>query len=191
MRLEWDGLVLRDMEKTDVEDYVRWFTVETEWSDFDAPWEPVSGNEAEERQGWTEYYEAVKDLSDDKLRWKFEVEYAGRHVGWVSSYLMDEAFQWISADAVGPEQTVHRAVGIDLCEPDVWNGGIGTKALRAFMQYYFDRGAEALYTQTWSGNVRMLRCAEKLGFAECNRNVGTREVGGKQYDGLTFRLDKK
>ena len=31
---------------------------------------------------------------------------------------------------------------------------------------------------------------EKLGFVECNRNVGTRELDGVRYDGLTFRLEK-
>lgn len=36
----------------------------------------------------------------------------------------------------------------------------------------------------------MIRCAEKLGFVECNRNIGMREVEGKLYDGLTFRLEK-
>ena len=51
-------------------------------------------------------------------------------------------------------------------------------------------GADEIYTQTWSGNVRMIRCAEKLGFVECNRNIGTREVDGQCYDGLTFRLEE-
>ena len=36
----------------------------------------------------------------------------------------------------------------------------------------------------------MIRCAEKLGFVECNRYVDIREVEGKTYDGLTFRLEK-
>lgn len=31
---------------------------------------------------------------------------------------------------------------------------------------------------------------EKLGFVECSRNIGTREVDGQKYDGLTFRLEK-
>lgn len=47
---------------------------------------------------------------------------------------------------------------------------------------------DELYTQTWSCNIRMLRFAGKLGFVECNRNVGTLEVDGQKYDGLTFRL---
>ena len=31
---------------------------------------------------------------------------------------------------------------------------------------------------------------EKLGFVEWNRNVGTRELDGVRYDGLTFRLEE-
>lgn len=59
------------------------------------------------------------------------------------------------------------------------------------MNYYFDSGIRELYTQTWSGNARMIRCAEKLGFGVCKRNIGTREVNGLKYDGLTFRTEKR
>lgn len=41
-----------------------------------------------------------------------------------------------------------------------------------------------------TGNDRILCYTEKLGFVECNRNIGTREVEGKKYDGPTFRLTK-
>ena len=39
-------------------------------------------------------------------------------------------------------------------------------------------------------NLLWIRCAAKLGFAECNRYIGKREVEGKTYDALTFRLEK-
>ena len=189
MQIKYENIILRDMVKSDIEDYVRWFTTETEWSNTDAPWEPIESDEETERTSWREYYESVKKLSDDVRRWKFEIEWNGRHIGWVSSYPIDENYEWIGEIKDG--QTVYRAIGIDICEPDVWGKGIGTNALRAFMNYYFENGVDELYTQTWSGNVRMLRCAEKLGFVECNRNIGTREVDGKKYDGLTFRLEKR
>lgn len=188
MQIKHENIILRDMIESDIEDYVRWFTTETEWSNTDAPWEPIESDEETERKSWREYYESVKDLADDVRRWKFEIEWNGRHIGWVSSYPIDENYEWIGEIKDG--QTVYRAIGIDICEPDVWGNGIGTNALRAFMNYYFENGVDELYTQTWSGNVRMLRCAEKLGFLECNRNVGTREVDGQKYDGLTFRLKK-
>ena len=43
------------MIPSDIEDNVRWDTTETEWSDYDAPWEPVGGEEA--------------------IRWRFEIEW--------------------------------------------------------------------------------------------------------------------
>ncbi|MBR5570436.1 MAG: GNAT family N-acetyltransferase [Oscillospiraceae bacterium] len=116
------------------------------------------------------------------------MEWNGRHIGWVSSYPIDEHYEWIGEIQDG--QTVYRAIGIDICEPDVWGHGIGTNALLAFIKYYFDSGITELYTQTWSGNTRMIRCAAKLGFAECNRYGGIREVEGKTYDALTFRLER-
>lgn len=135
------------------------------------------------------HHESVKDLPGDVRRWKFEIEWNGRHIGWVSSYPIDKNYEWIGEIKDG--QTVHRVIGIDICDPDVWGNGIGTSALRAFINYYFEHAVDELYTQTWSGNVRMLRCAEKLGFVECNRNVGTRKVGGQKFDGLTFRLKRE
>ena len=190
MKIEFENIILRDMQESDIEDYVRWFTAETRWSEADAPWEPIETDEETERKGWTEYYEAVKDMPEKAVRWKFEIEYKGKHIGWVSSYTIDENYEWIAFDNIKEGQKVYRAVGIDICEPEFWAKGVGTAALRAFIDYYLKNGFDALYTQTWSGNVRMLRCAEKLGFKECNRNVGIREVDGKKYDGLTFRLRK-
>ncbi len=188
MKIEFGDIVLRDMIESDIEDYVRWFTTEREWENWDAPWEKEEADEEAERASWRKYYESVKNLSEDACRWKFEIQWHGRHIGWCSSYRIDGKFEWVGKIQEG--QTVYRAVGIDICEPDIWGGGIGTNALRAFINYYFDKGENELYTQTWSGNVRMIRCAEKLGFTECHREIDFREVNGQKYDGLTFRLER-
>ena len=189
MQIKYENIILRDMIEFDIEDHIRWMFSETEWRNWDAPWRKTESDECAVRRRWTEYYDSVKKLPDDVRRSKFEIEWNGRHIGWVSSYPIDENYEWIGEIKDG--QTVYRAIGIDICEPDVWGKGVGTNALLAFMNYYFENGVDELYTQTWSGNVRMLRCAEKLGFVECNRNVGTREVDGRKYDGLTFRLEKR
>lgn len=188
MQIEFENIILRDMCESDIEDYVRWFTTEKEWAKTDAPWEPIDSNQETERKSWREYYESVKDRPDDVLRYKFDIECNGKHIGWASAYQIDENYEWLDEAKEG--QTVYLAVGIDICEADAWGKGIGTNALRAFINYYFENGVDEIYTQTWSGNLRMLRCAEKLGFVECNRNVGTREVDGMKYDGLTFVVKK-
>ena len=122
MQIKFDNIVLRDMIESDIEDYVRWFTTETEWSNTDAPWEPIESDEETERTSWREYFESVKDLPDDVRRWKFEIEWNGRHIGWVSSYPIDENYEWIGEVKDG--QTVYRAIGIDICEPDVLHANL-------------------------------------------------------------------
>lgn len=37
MRIEFENIILRDIIESDIEDYVRWFTVEREWENWDAP----------------------------------------------------------------------------------------------------------------------------------------------------------
>ena len=188
MKTEAENIVLRDMNESDIEDYVRWFTLEREWENWDAPWEKEETDEETEREKWTEYYGSVKDLLDDMLRWKFEIEWNGRHIGWVSSYHIDENGEWVGKIKEG--QTAYHAIGIDICEPDLCGRGIGSIALRAFINYYFDRGENELYTQTWSGNVRMIRCAQRIGFVEYSRKIGVQEFEGKKYDKLTFKINK-
>lgn len=128
----------------------------------------------------------MKDLPDDELRWKFEIEFCGKHIGWVSSYCIDEGFAWVSADSVQEGQRKYRAVGINICDKMYQGKGLGTKALEAFIQYYRDKGYSEIFTQTWSGNTRMIKLAERLGFKECGRKIGFREALGEKFDGLTF-----
>lgn len=173
-------VLLRDMIRSDIEDYVRWFTAETEWNDWDAPWEPIEEpTEEAQRKAWTEYYERVKDLPDDRIRWKFEIECDGRHIGWVSSYT--------DLGYLENEEKIP-AVGIDVPEQDHRNRGAGTQALRLFIDYLKQQGYSSCYTQTWSGNERMMRVAEKLGFKEVRSEKGIREVNGKKYDAITWKL---
>ena len=86
------------------------------------------------------------------------IEWNGRHIGSVNAYHIDENYEWIGAAESG--QMVHLAVGVGICEHDLWGNGIGTNALRAFINYQLKIGADEIYTQTWSGNVRMIRCAK-------------------------------
>ncbi len=172
---------LRDMIPSDIEDYVRWFTVETEWgTEWDAPWEWEETTEEAERESWTEYFGQVRDLPEDVPRKKFEIELDGRHVGWVSRYF--------DLDYVENPEKIP-AVGIDVPERDARGCGVGTEALRQFIEYLKHCGYRRVYTQTWSGNVRMLRVAEKLGFVPYACVKDLRTVRGQKYDALTLKLE--
>lgn len=190
MELRFRDICLRDMRESDIDDEIRWNTVETEWALWDAPWEmevelPKFDPEAYRR-------EAEKELREPKedFRWGFELDTAqGIHIGSVNSYLIDENWQWISCSRVQPGQKTCRALGIEINEHRFWSGGLGTQALTAFVKYHLDHGFTELCLQTWSGNTRMIRCTKRLGIEECHREIGSRQVRGKTYDGLTFLLN--
>ena len=108
MRIEFENIILRDMIESDIEDYVRWFTVEREWENWDAPWEKEDTDEDSERRRWTESYESRKDCPDDVRRYRLEIEWNGRHIGSVNAYHIDKNYEWIGAAESG--QTIHLAV---------------------------------------------------------------------------------
>lgn len=62
--------------------------------------------------------QALRLIPQDKLRFR----------------KIDEHYEWVGEVKDG--QTVHRAIGIDICESDVWGNGIGTNALRAFINCF-------------------------------------------------------
>lgn len=188
MEIKYQNIILRDARESDIADDIRWNTVETEWALWDAPWEMeeelANFNPEAYRQTELERLQRKKN----EPRWSFELDTAdGVHIGSVNAYLIDENWDWVQQSV--PGQKVYRTLGIEINDCQYWSCGLGTQALAAFIRYYLEHGICDLCLQTWSGNVRMIRCAEKLGFVECNREVGLRLVRGGAYDGLTFRLD--
>lgn len=165
-------LVLRDIESRDVEDFVRWYTIDTEWMNWDAPWETSDDIDVEAVR---QFYGKRVAATTTGTRHRFQMETTqGEHIGWVTSYRM-------------PDE--HPAIGIDIPNPVFRNRGFGRLAYQMFLQYLLSEGHEKIYTQTWSGNLPMIRLAEKVGFIEVDRQVNQREVKGALYDGLTFLLE--
>lgn len=190
MEIKFDNIILRDPKESDIDDEIRWNTTETEWALWDAPWE---------MEEWLPTFDPVKFRTEELealkkpvkgFRWGMEVDTSGGvHVGSVNTYLIDESYEWIPLKNVEEGQRIFYTLGIEINEPAYWDQGIGTKALAAYIQYHLDNGHYDICLQTWSGNTRMVRCAKKLGFQICEREVGKRNVRGGLYDGLTFCLD--
>ena len=80
-------------------------------------------------------------------------------------------------------------IGMTIPEVKYRGHGYGHCAFQMYIDYLKTQGYKKIYTQTWSGNIPLIKMAEKLGFKECNRYVGLRQVRGDTYDGLTFVLD--
>ena len=176
-------VILRDMIQSDIEDYVTWFTDESEqndWMNWDAPWEQEQTTVEAERKSWTEYFAYLQTLPTDYTRWKFEIEADGQHIGWVSAYT--------DLGYVDNAENIP-AIGIDIPNRAHRGSGNGTKAFALFIDYFKKMGYTSVYTQTWSGNIPMIKLAQSLGFVEYARVKGNREVTGQKYDAITFKLD--
>ena len=175
-------VVLRDMIESDIEDYVKWFTDPSEqndWTYWDSPWEQEETSVEKERKSWTEYYQYLQTLPQDYTRWKFEIEADGQHIGWVSAYT--DLGYVANAEEIP-------AIGIDIPNKEYRNCGYGKRALNIFINYFRNKGCTALYTQTWSGNLPMIKLAQSLGFVEYARVKDMREVNNQKYDAITFKL---
>ena len=189
MILKDDTVLLRDFKQEDIAKRIEWETVKTEWQLWDAPWEYEGLTEEQKKEELQKYIKAMEKwaalsetLTDEMPRKSFQIcTPEGEYVGWCGSYFINE-------DCCFDENADRLAVGIDLPEESARRKGLATHALQLFMAYLRTLGFTELYTQTWSGNVRMIKLAEKLGFTECCRKQKLRMVRGQQYDGLTFRI---
>lgn len=186
-RYPYRGLVLRDFQVSDIDSMLYWHTGHHAWMDWDAPWENTdqASIDAEKyREESLQYIAAEKSVP----RWSLQIELDGAHIGFVGSYRIGEDYGDVS-DEEAKTKPWHRALGICILNDRYWGRGYGSLALEGWLRYLLERGETELYLQTWSGNGRMVRVAEKLGFRECSRRVGIRQWQGKCYDALTFRLD--
>ena len=186
-----EKVILRDFIESDIQTRVRWETEETEWQAWDAPWEfaALSGKEREaalaeyieKMRGWAEKF---SKMPEEEKRTGFQIveKISGEYIGWCNSYRIDE-------DCNISKEGGRCAVGIDLPSMRARGKGYAFSALRLSIRYLLGCGETEIYTQTWSGNVRMIGLAEKLGFEEYRRKRDYRTVSGKKYDGLTFRLN--
>ena len=192
MEIIYDNIKLRDYMISDVEDEVRWTNVETEWFRSDTPWMTLEPVDADELRA--DMSEIINSMPENAIRWRFEIDVDGRHIGMVSSYYLDKNFEYTPWDSIdqmknAPENNSIRGLGIEICEMEYWGKGIGTKALTALMEYYRSFGENHFLIETWSGNHRMLGCARKLGFYEVKLTKNAHIVDGTEFDDII--LEKK
>lgn len=185
--IRYRDIILRDMIEPDIEDWIRWETVDTEWMDWDGP--DLEAPPFVEEEFRAECAELLKGPRTG-FRNFFELDTAqGKHIGMVTAGLTGDNFQYLTREEINAGKKYYHTIGIVICESGDWGRGLGTQAVTAFCKHFLNHGKTDIRLQTWSGNVRMVRCAEKIGFVECNRIVGNRHIRGGVYDGLTFQLD--
>jgi RimJ/RimL family protein N-acetyltransferase len=170
-------VVLRDRIPSDVDRWIYWQT-HGEWRTLDAPWEGVSDSLTPEKESElrARFLEVCAEEPPVPRARAAITTRDGRPVGWVNRY----------ADKNTPDEWY---VGIDICEDDCLNRGIGTEALRLWVDYLFaNSDVHRIALATWSFNPRMMRVAEKVGFVHEGVQREARQWRGEWLDGILYGM---
>lgn len=172
------NLTLRELKLKDLEDYYHWNLPCREFHKFNGPYfkkytedelaERISGLRSKLLNGETNVLERKKMIVDsdtDKI------------LGEVNWYWKSEETLWLE-------------IGIVVFNEDYWGKNIGYHAMKAWISEIFSSNAELvrLGLTTWSGNTRMMKLAEKLGF-KCEAVYRkARIVENQHYDSISYGL---
>ena len=97
-------------------------------------------------------------------------------VGTVSCYWVDKHTNWLET-------------GLVIYDPDYWSGGYGTEAYRMWIEFLFESThLHRLGMSTWSGNIRMIKTAAKIGMKEEARVREARIVNGEYVDSVKMGM---
>lgn len=171
-------VVLRDMALEDVESWGHWMGPGHRWRALDGPYyreEPTTQWVQEAMAGHRARLSGDVALPAVRERAVVASLDSDAFLGQVSRY-------WIS------EETNWPALGVAIYDDTKWGRGYGYEALGLWSDYLFQSELDfvRLDLRTWSGNVGMMRLAEKLGYQQeaCFRRA--RIVDGVYYDGLGY-----
>lgn len=175
---EGNRVRLRDWTLSDLDTFRSWNKGHHPWMDLNGPYYA--------RQSTEEFEESMERITQkiaegDWRRPQRTLVIADKEsnalLGTVSRYWQSKETNWLS-------------IGLVVYDDAHWGKGIGKAALELWISYLFETMPELvrLDMRTWSGNVGMMRLAEKLGFKEEARFRMARIVKGKYYDGMGYGL---
>ena len=167
---------LRDWKKDDLNIYSDWILEKHKWQQFDGPY--FKRDLVKLQEHLDDLTCKVKENNFEKLRKRLVIadKESNELLGTVSYYWTSKESSWMS-------------IGLVIYNEAYWSKGIGKEALTLWVQYLFDNSnIVRLDLRTWSGNIGMIKLAEKLGFIEEARFRNARVVNGAYFDGLAFGI---
>jgi len=170
IHIQGEKVVLRSITYEDYHSLWKWIHGEKnpEWKKWDAPYFSL------EPKTYEQFCEEMERLlkEEEQVPKRLLIEVNEQIIGTVSYYWEHKESNWLEA-------------GIVIYNPDYWNGGYGTEALKLWIDYLFEKmPLVRVGITTWSGNKRMIRCAEKLGLKLEGRLRKCRLYNGKYYDSI-------
>lgn len=142
-----------------------------EWKEYDAPYFPL------EHKTYEEFSERMyKKIASTEQPTQLYMECNGELIGMVTYYWESKDTRWLE-------------VGIAIYNSQFWSNGYGTEALTLWIDHIFSQFEIArVGLTTWSGNPRMIRCAEKLGMQLEGRMRKCRYYNGVYYDSIRMGI---
>lgn len=139
-----------------------------EWKRWDAPYFP------HESIPYEQFIKDADTLINSESCWVIMIN--DIICGTVSYYFEDEQRIWLE-------------MGIIIYEGIHWGKGIGTRALKLWMNHIFNTlQVVRVGLTTWSGNERMIRVGEKLGMMIEGRIRKVRYYNGEYYDSIRMGI---
>lgn len=168
-----ERISLRSVEQSDYRQLYNYMYGEPnpEWKCWDAPYYPL------EPISFEKFSQQLNQrLNKGEVPSAMLIEVGQQMIGSVIYY-------WEHADSYWLE------VGIVIYVPKYWGQGYGTEALKLWIDYLFDQmPLIRIGLSTWSGNERMIHCAEKLGMTLEGRIRQSRLVDGHFYDSIKMGM---
>ncbi|MCL1631491.1 GNAT family N-acetyltransferase [Sporolactobacillus sp. CPB3-1] len=173
---EGKQIIIRDWLPADREDWIFWTSPGKDWQKFDGPYYPRST--AEEIVARVNgYYKKLNAgmLPVPRTSLAIADRQTGKLIGQVGWYWESQETNWLCA-------------GIAIFNSDFWGRGLGYEAFGLWTDYLFQAMPKIVRVdlRTWSGNMGMMKLAEKLGYIKeaCFRKA--RIVNGKYYDSIGY-----
>lgn len=178
MIIEGTKINLRDLKAEDVAVYSDWLKPGHRWKLLDGPYYPLPPYETTlKHMDKLRERVAQADWPAPRTRLVVADRQSDRFVGMVSWYWESQETNWLS-------------IGIVIYDEADWGQGIGTEALTLWCDYLWQALPDIvrLDLRTWSGNVGMMKLAEKLGFTLEARFRKARIVEGEFYDSIGYGI---
>ncbi|MED3879577.1 GNAT family protein [Priestia megaterium] len=174
MKLIGEKVLLREATQQDVNELYYWKYEEKnqEAKKWNAPYITEEKlTKEEDMNSWEKEYELFPGVP--RL---LAVIINKKAVGIVNCYWVDKHTNWLET-------------GIVIYDSNYWSGGYGTEAYRMWIDFLFESThLHRLGMSTWSGNIRMIKTAAKIGMKEEARIREARIVNGEHFDSIKMGM---
>lgn len=171
------NITLRKIHQEDLTAYKHWKMPGHKYHDFNGPYFKKSSAEEVDSDVASMFAKLAKGEVDPFAKKKIITNEQEDMIGEVSWYWKSEETLWLE-------------IGVVIFDEKYWGKGIGEQSLRLWIQEIFESKSEIvrLGLSTWSGNLGMIKLAEKLGLKKEAEYRMARIVNGEHYDSISYGI---